>query len=115
VPPAPVTDVLRHRPVVGRDRVGEETIVRPTQRFRGLLAELRALSGRGNQTPRQLVEDVGELVEPVPLRAGLRSHVAHSLPEAKGPVAHRADNPAASSPSNAASALRKSPVERPRR
>jgi len=45
----------------------------------------------GLEPPRELVEDVAELVEPVPLRAGLRPHVAHGGPEAEGAVTHRDD------------------------
>src|SRR5262249_60933991 len=40
---------------------------------------------------RELVQDVAELVEPIPLLAGLRPHVAHGRPEAEGAVPDRDD------------------------
>src|SRR5262249_53901485 len=40
------------------------------------------------QTPRQLVEDVAKLVEPIPLLAALRPHVSYRRPEAKGTITH---------------------------
>ena len=43
------------------------------------------------ETPGQLVEDVAELVDPIPLRAGLRPHVADSGPEPERTVAHGDD------------------------
>lgn len=39
------------------------------------------------QSPRELVEDVSELVEPVALLAGLRPHVADGRPEPEGTIA----------------------------
>jgi hypothetical protein len=52
----------------------------------------------GLKTLWQLVEDVAELVEPVPLFAGLRPYVPHRRPEAEGTVAYSDDGRAQAPP-----------------